>query len=176
MTRMNYLDRFFDPERFAKPVEAAPAQAEQAPPAMAAAESLPPTVEAMEPRPNPPVAPPAERLPQPAPLAAATPAAEPADAELSLRYAVRQHRWLTRFWTELTPAQQRRVERQFRRGDGLPPGEPADPAGRWDSMGLADRVALVLGGAPPSRPPAGTEPDEQPSAPAMTAGHEAAPR
>jgi hypothetical protein len=103
----------------------------------------PPAVVAMEPRPNPPTG----------TMAAARPADSP-------RERLRQNRWLTQFWEELTPAQRRRVERRMRRTQ--PPiasdGESAGVA--WDGLGLAERDRLVFGGGAPAsgggRPPAAT--------------------
>jgi hypothetical protein len=48
---------------------------------------------------------------------------------------VRQHPWLTRFWSELRLTEQARIARQLPAAEDLP--------GTWDSMGLADRARLV---------------------------------
>ncbi|MBD0273914.1 MAG: hypothetical protein ICV73_18550 [Acetobacteraceae bacterium] len=124
-------------------------------------------VVAMEPRPNPPPSGSAtaadanaqpNRLraaePRPETLAGAGSAAPQAtDPEARTRLLVRQNPWLTRFWMELTPAQQTRVERQLRRGEVVLAVESSEPAVAWDSMGLADRAALIFGrGQPPERP------------------------
>ncbi|MDO9708144.1 hypothetical protein [Paracraurococcus lichenis] len=145
------FDRLFDPARYAAP---APAPAPPAPPEPAAAP--PETVVAMAPIPDPP-----EATPAAARAAGPEPAAAPAESEETrLRHALRRNPWLTRFWSELTAAQQVRVERGLRRA-GTPPAEPVGtppegPAGAWDSMGLADRARLVLGpaGAPEAPGPA----------------------
>ena len=122
-------------------------------------------VVAMEPRPNP--APsssavdgnaqanrPRAAEQRPETLAGAGNAApQEADPEARTRLLVRQNPWLTRFWMELTPAQQSRVERQLRRGAVVLAVEGSEPAAAWDSMGLADRATLIFGrGQPPERP------------------------
>ena len=127
MNQVTPLDRLFDPERFG----AKPAPARAAPPvpraAPAPAPDPAPTVVAMEPLPDPaPVA--ATHRPPPAPPT-------PADPDAALRQTVRQHPWLTRFWSELRPTGQARVARQLPAAGDLP--------GTWDSMGLADRARLV---------------------------------
>lgn len=125
-------------------------------------------VVAMEPRPNPPSSSaaaadgsaqpnrPRAAEPRPETFAGAGSSAAPQatdDPEARTRLLVRQNPWLTRFWMELTPAQQSRVERQLRRGDVVLAVESAEPAVAWDSMGLADRAALIFGrGQPPERP------------------------
>ncbi|GAA0603695.1 hypothetical protein GCM10009416_46630 [Craurococcus roseus] len=126
-------------------------------------------VVAMEPRPNPPSSSaaaaadvsaqpnrPRAAEPRPETFAGAGSSAAPqatTDPEARTRLLVRQNPWLTRFWMELTPAQQSRVERQLRRGDVVLAVEGAEPAVAWDSMGLADRAALIFGrGQPPERP------------------------
>ena len=124
MNQVTALDRFFEPERFgAKP---APVQAPPRPQAAA------PAVAAMEPLPDPVPVPVSQRLPPPVPVA-------PADPEAGLRQTVRQHPWLTRFWSELRLTEQARIARQLPAAEDLP--------GTWDSMGLADRARLV---APPT--------------------------
>jgi hypothetical protein len=81
---------------------------------------------AMEPRPNPPPA-----------------RAQPSDPQ--------QARWVARFWSELTPQQQRRVSRRLRTPQADAPPGGTTVAQRWDVMGLEDRRELVFGrGAPPS--------------------------
>jgi hypothetical protein len=91
----------------------------------------------MEPRPNPTRA------------AAAAPAA--ATASVSTQERVRRNRWLTRFWEELSPEQQRRVEERMRRA--RPPLATDRPEAQrlWDTMGLEGRDALVFG--TPARAP-----------------------
>ncbi|TDH61831.1 hypothetical protein E2C06_14960 [Dankookia rubra] len=132
MNQVTALDRFFEPERFgAKP---APARAARPPspaqpaPAPARVPEPAPTVVAMEPLPDPAPVSAAQRPPAPAPVA-------PADPEAALRQTVRQHPWLTRFWSELRPTEQARIARQLPAAEDLP--------GTWDSMGLADRARLV---------------------------------
>jgi hypothetical protein len=114
----------------------------------------PGSVVAMEPRPNPPPSTSAALDGNAQPnRARAAEAPPPADPEARTRLLVRQNPWLTRFWMELTPAQQARVERQLRRGGVVLAAESTEPAGAWDSMGLADRASLVFGrGQPPERP------------------------
>jgi hypothetical protein len=78
---------------------------------------------------------PASRPPETAPV-------EPEDGQTRLRQTIRQHPWVTRFWSELSVTEQARVARQ------LPAG--GDAPGIWDSMGLTDRARL-----------AGNTPDER---------------
>jgi hypothetical protein len=88
----------------------------------------------MEPRPDPAPVAASQRS---APVAASQRSAPvaPADPDAALRQTVRQHPWLTRFWSELRLTEQARIARQ------LPAA--ADVPGTWDSMGLADRARLV---------------------------------
>jgi hypothetical protein len=72
-----------------------------------------------------------EPIPDPEP--AEDPAPDPAVRRAAL---LRQNPWLSRFWSELTPAQQQRVARRLT-------GE--DASSRWDRLGLADRVTLLFG-------------------------------
>jgi hypothetical protein len=124
LERMDYLDRFFDPEgyyaRHAPTPMAGPDQA-----LLPIATGPPDQVRAMEPRPNPPDVTP-EPEPSVEPPARGTPT--PEDPELRLRRTVRQHRWLARFWMELTPTEQRRVAWQLRRGEAAAGAAPLDPA------------------------------------------------
>ncbi len=108
LRRIDLLDRVFEPARF-RPVPAP------------------------EPVPEPVAIP----APDPAPW---FPEVEPepvraADPALRTQALLRQQPWVTRFWSELTTAQQARVGRRL----------PGDSAARWDGMGLADRVALLFG-------------------------------
>lgn len=185
LDRMDYLDRFFEPQarQYAaaepRPGSASAPTADWTPQPGPdpAAEPLPPyatvadqgvqppgPVVAMEPRPNPPTAadagvpPNRTRAAEPRPetfAGAGSAAPQATDPEARTRLLVRQNPWLTRFWMELTPAQQARVERQLRRGDVALAVENSEPAAAWDSMGLADRAALVFGRgdrpAPPER-------------------------
>ncbi|NGM23913.1 hypothetical protein G3576_28160 [Roseomonas stagni] len=119
LRRIDLLDRVFEPERF------------RPPPAPLPAPAPPPPV----PEPEPvamqaPEADPAPWFPEPDPV----PAPDPATRTQAL---LRQQPWLSRFWSELTPAQQARVARRL----------PGDSAARWDGMGLTDRVTLLYGGA-----------------------------
>lgn len=137
MNRVTVLDRIFEPQRFGqtappprRAATPAPRPPAVVPPPVAAPPAEPPTVMVMEPRPDP------------APPTGQRPVAPPEDPEARLRQTVRQHPWLTRFWSELTVAEQARIARQLPAGD--------DPPGRWDSMGLADRARLA-GGPPDER-------------------------
>ena len=129
MNQVTPLDRLFEPERFAD--KSAPAQASPPEPAQVPAPApvpVPvPAVVAMEPRPDPAPVVAIHRPPSP-PVA-------PADPDAALRQTVRQHPWLTRFWSELRLAEQARIARQLPVAEDLP--------GTWDSMGLADRARLV---------------------------------
>ncbi len=158
LERMDYLDRFFEPSRYAGSVSAKEPQQDQALPPASGPEPLSSPIRAMEPRPDPVPAPTPDRPAQPSPARTmeARPQAAPsleADAHASVPLLVRQHPWLMRFWAELTAAQQLRVERQLHRADVQLAAEPADPAAIWDTMGLADRAKLVFGSGPPSERP-----------------------
>jgi len=146
MTQVTPLDRLFDPERFAqRPAAPAPAPAAVSDPTPEPAkgpapEPVPdPTIVAMEPLPDPQ---PVRASHRPASRPPETTPAEPEDAQTRLRQTIRQHPWVTRFWSELGVTEQARIARQ------LPAG--GDAAGIWDSMGLADRARL-----------AGNTPDER---------------
>jgi hypothetical protein len=93
---------------------------------------------------------PAEPRPNPAPPSAA-------DPESRTRLLVRQNPWVTRFWMELTPAQQARIERQLHRGNMRLAAGQGEPAAIWDPMGLSDRVGLVFGRVPSAEPPVSPE-------------------
>lgn len=130
MNQVTVLDRIFEPERFgakSEPVQAAPPEPAPVP--------VPePAVVAMEPRPDPATG--------PAPVAASHRPPPPvglADPDAALRQTVRQHPWVTRFWSELRLTEQARIARHLPTAEDLP--------GTWDSMGLADRARLV---APPT--------------------------
>ncbi len=86
--------------------------------------------------PDPPAAPEEPAVAQAAP----PPAAAPVSPAVRTAALLRQNPWISRFWSELTAAEQGRVLRALaRRGT---PG-PAPAAG--DPMGLADRVTLLFG-------------------------------
>lgn len=186
LERMDYLDRFFEPGLRPGPVYAAEPQLNPpAAPAMESGSqwgslsgpvvameprpdpadwgSQPPgSVVAMEPRPDPPAAPAGNRNLQAGRVRAAEPQADAvpaleADPEARTRSLVRQNQWLTRFWMELTPAQQARVARQLRSGDVVLAAGSAVPAAAWDSMGLADRAKLIFGNGRPLERPAPSE-------------------
>ena len=158
LERMDYLDRFFEPPRYAGPVSAVEPQPDPVPAPVTGPEPLAGPIRAMEPRPDPVPAPAPDWSAQQAPARTmeARPQAAPSpkpDADSSVRLLVRQHPWLMRFWAELTAAQQLRVERQLHRADVQLAAEPADPAAIWDTMGLADRARLVFGSGPPFERP-----------------------
>lgn len=119
LRRVDVLDRVFEPERFRPPP---PPALPSAPP-----EPLPEAVPAILPEPI------AAPLPLPEPPAIEEP---PPDPALRVTALIRQNPWLTRFWSELTQAQQDRVARRLR-GDDIP--------ARWDALGLAERVRLLYG-------------------------------
>ncbi len=79
----------------------------------------------MEPRPNPPVSKPPDNP----------------------RERLRQNRWLTQFWEELTPAQRRRVEARMRRAQPPIAADKDGARSAWDTLGLAERDRLVFGAA-----------------------------
>jgi hypothetical protein len=122
MRRVDVLDRVFEPQRFRRPPP---------PPAPAVLEKDPapePVVEAVAEPVAAPLAEPLPPLPEPEPEPVR--AAPPSTAEV-----LRRNPWMTRFWSELTPAQQARVGRRL----------PGDSAARWDGMGLPDRARLLGG-------------------------------
>lgn len=183
LERMDYLDRFFEPASQPAPVVAVEPRPDPAPdwrvqpgtvvameprpnpPSSPAADwnAQPGAVVAMEPRPNPPASPAVDGNMQASRARAVEPRADPApapetdpgtDVESRTRLLVRQNQWLTRFWMELTAAQQARVERQLRRGDVVLAAGNAEPAVAWDSMGLSDRARLIFGSGQPMERPA----------------------
>jgi len=137
LRRIDLLDRVFEPERFRTPPPEPPAIMAAVPDPVTPPDPMPETDPVAMPIPDP--------VPDPAPRpwfdapAAEQEVAPPADPALRRRALLRQQPWLSRFWSELTAAQQQRVQRRL-------PGE-AEPAAAWDSMGLADRVTLVFGGS-----------------------------
>jgi hypothetical protein len=158
MDRMVFFDQFFEPAPRPGPVVAmqpivSPTDYE---PATDPAPPQPTLVRAMEPVANPAdYATTGDRVPLPASVR--TPEPRPprteADAESRTRLLVRQNPWVTRFWMELTPAQQSRIQRQLHRSNLLLTGGGTDAEAEWDRMGLADRVGLVFGKTPPGERP-----------------------
>lgn len=69
----------------------------------------------------------------------------------SLAQRVRQERWITRFWEQLTRAQKSRVLARLQEGDPPRATTEADAAPLWDALGLPEREALVFGSARPAR-------------------------
>lgn len=96
---------------------------------------LPPGWYVPEPPTTPEEPPVAQAVPDAAPQAAM-----PVDPAARTAALLRQNPWISRFWSELTAAEQGRVLRALaRRGTAGP--APAS----WDPMGLADRVELLFG-------------------------------
>lgn len=162
MDRMDYLDRFFEPAARPGPVVAMDPVTSPGDYTQVADRSPQPTsVVAMQ-----PITSPGDYAPEPTPdrdaQSASVRAMEPrpnpappsaAETEDRTRLLVRENRWLTRFWEELTPDQRALVERRLQRGNMRLAVRNAEPAAAWDPMGLADRVGLVFGrGAPSERP------------------------
>lgn len=153
LERMDYLDRFFEPQTYAQQ-EAAPQPVPAAvtpdPDPAADRDGQAGRIVAMDPIPDPPAAQARVRD------AAASEQASPprTGAEERTRSLVRQNRWLTQFWMELTPAQQERVARRLNPGGARPAaaGRTVDVEAAWDRMGLSDRAKLVFGGAPAEEP------------------------
>lgn len=169
MERMDYLDRFFEPKVQTASVAAAEPQWNAAAPWGAESVAQPAPVVAMEPIPNPAPSSATDPTPHRASARAAEPRPNPSassppqtDMASRARTLVRQNRWLTQFWMELTPEQQTRVQRQLRRGNVQLAAERAEPAAIWDPMGLTDRVNLIFGGAPPGERPAPPERRDSP--------------
>ncbi len=160
LRRVDVLDRIFEPRR-AEPYPAAggpivvqpapypyqtapyavppgPVVVERTPPPPVLKDPAPlmmepepaPAIVAMDPLPDPPAA---STAPAASAAAQATPAAAP--PRRSIAEVVRREPWLTRFWSELTPAQQGRIRRQI----------PERSAERWDAMGLPERARLLGG-------------------------------
>jgi hypothetical protein len=156
MDRMDFFDQFFEPASRPGPVVAMQPIVSSGDYGPATDRVAQPTlVRAMEPIANPadyhPTA--ENRAPLPASHRTSDPRPNPvppseADAESRTRLLVRQNFWVTRFWMELTPAQQSRVQRQLHRSNLLLTGGGTDAAAEWDRMGLADRVGLVFGKTP----------------------------
>ncbi|MGG5818712.1 hypothetical protein [Falsiroseomonas sp. HW251] len=84
---------------------------------------------------------------------------------VSLGDRLRQEPWMARFWSELSPAQRRRVLGLLKRREPSATEETAAPA--WDAMGLPARETLLYGprrvvspapadapAGPPAAPPA----------------------
>jgi hypothetical protein len=160
MDRMVFFDQFFEPASRPGPVVAMP-------PVVSPGDYGPATDRAPEPilvRAMEPVANPADYVATgdraPLPASVRTPEPRPnslprteADAESRTRLLVRQNPWVTRFWMELTPAQQSRIQRQLHRSSLVLTGGGTDAEAEWDRMGLADRVGLVFGKTPPGERP-----------------------
>lgn len=62
---------------------------------------------------------------------------------------VRQEAWITRFWEQLTPAQQRRVRARLEQGEPPLVTSEDEAARLWDALGLPERDALVFRGGLP---------------------------
>jgi hypothetical protein len=141
LKRADYLDRFFDPAGYyARHAQETPAGPEQMLQPITSGPLK--QVHATKPWSDLPTV---RSEPEPTTPAAARGTPAPEDPEMRLRQTVQQHQWLTRFWAELTPAQQWRVARQLRRTAAPAGTMPADPATAWDIMGLSDRAGLVIG-------------------------------
>jgi outer membrane biosynthesis protein TonB len=121
LRRVDVLDRVFEPGRFRTPPP--PPEAPPEPETLAKAPG--PEPEPVQAEAAPVTAPAPEPAPEPVQAAA------PSAATL-----LRRNPWLSRFWGELTPAQQARVARRM-------PGGASPEA--WDRMGLGERVRLVYG-------------------------------
>jgi hypothetical protein len=132
MRRVDVLDRVFEPERFAAPPAEGPVGGPPKDPIPVAAPVTEPTV------PEPGVLPPGWYVPDP-PSAPEEPATPPDPAQRTAAL-LRQNPWITRFWSELTPAEQGRVTRALARR-----GAAATAPAAWDPMGLQDRVELLFG-------------------------------
>ena len=121
-----------DPPAAVLPKDPVPVVAEmpEAPPAATLAPEL-----AWEPG----TLPPGWYIPDP-PDAPEHPVVQPDPAQ-RMANLLRQNAWLTRFWSELSPAEQLRVTRALARRGAQPLLAPA----AWDPMGLQDRVELLFG-------------------------------
>jgi hypothetical protein len=134
LRRVDVLDRVFEPGRFRSPPPQAVPPAEPEP-------EPEPVAKAPEAEPLPAAAPADLAMPEVAPVTEPAPAAEAPPqpvqaAPPSAATLLRRNPWLSRFWGELTPAQQARVARRM-------PGGASPEA--WDRMGLGERVRLVYG-------------------------------
>ena len=118
MNQVTVLDRLFEPERFG-PKPAPPAASRTRPEARPRTRRRGDGAAAGPGTGSPPAPSPPARSPP-----TTGPSAPPEDPEARLRQTVRQHPWLTRFWSELTITEQARIARQ------LPPDD--DPPGTWD--------------------------------------------
>jgi hypothetical protein len=145
MRRVDVLDRVFEPSRFRTPPADAPTDAPTNAP-LAGPLGGPPKdpVVVAAPAPEPEASPVLQPSAEDALVgeSAAAPAAEPVQVDPAARAAflVRQNPWISRFWSELGPAEQARVNRAFARR-----GATEAPAAAWDPMGLQERVELLFG-------------------------------
>ena len=117
LRQIDLLDRVFEPERF-RPAPAPDSVTVPVP------DPAPIAIQAPDPGAAAPWFPEPEAEPAHAP-----------DPALRTQALLRQQPCVTRFWSELTPAQQARVGRRL----------PRDTAARWDGMGLPERVTLLFG-------------------------------
>jgi len=77
---------------------------------------------------------------------------------------LQQEAWMTRFWSQLTSTQRRRVQARLTSA-GERPVNATDAARSWDAMGLPERDALIFGAGtarpdPPARPVRAADPPE----------------
>jgi hypothetical protein len=154
LDRMDYLDRFFEPAAYARSVDASERWPTTLPPSATQGDPQPeaiPTTAALR-DPAPSVA--SDPVPRPSTVRALEQPANPPPPseeawEAWTRRIVRENRWLTQFWAELTPAQQLRIERRIQHGTTQLAAEHPEPEAVWDTMGLADRAVLAFGANPP---------------------------
>jgi len=149
LDRMDYLDRFFEPSAECNPCSALEGPTVSALPATANLDAgrghsptTAPPPDAVSPTPSQGSQP--KSSPRRGSGSQPVPSPQP-NAEENTRLAVRQHRWLMQSWSELTSAQQIRIERQLHRGSVDRTAERTEPAAIWDTMGLADRIKLNSG-------------------------------
>jgi hypothetical protein len=165
LERMDYLDRFFEPTAYARSIDAS----ERRP--------IPPPNSAPEGDPRLEVIPSAAPLRDPAQQIESDPtpqhglvrtlkrqANQPPlsgeDWDAWTRRIVRENRWLTQFWADLTPTQQLRIERRMQHGTARLAGEHTEPEAIWDTMGLADRAKVAFADDSPSDRPEPVETSE----------------
>jgi hypothetical protein len=156
LERMDYLDRFFEPTAYARPIDVSERRSIPLPnlegdprsEVLPSAASLHDPAQQIESDPTPQHGPVRTLKRQ-----ANQPSLSGEDRDAWTRRIVRENRWLTQFWAELTPAQQLRIERRMQRGTARLAGEHTEPEAIWDTMGLADRARVAFGDDSPSDHP-----------------------
>jgi hypothetical protein len=154
LDRMDYLDRFFEPAAYARSVDASERPSTPLPPSATQGDPQPEVISTTAALRDPAPSTALDPVPRPSTVRAVEQPANPPppsgeDREAWARRIVRENRWLTQFWAELTPVQQLRIERRIQQGATQLAAEHPEPEAIWDTMGLADRAQLAFGDDPP---------------------------